>query len=172
MGAMVLASAPLVAAAVFVVASELWKQVLFTLIAGLVLFVAGSTDRATAFYQIVLILEGTFLLVIGYWCRVLYSTDHWAPATLFGSNTHASIIFGSQMLSMGLMVLLTLGLRADMRVALLVTSFYHMSCCAMYVIDEGTPFDKKAPKHYFLVLCNLVGALVACMIAPRKMKNA
>ena len=144
----------------------------FTLVAALALFVALSKDRATAFCQTVLILEGAFLFVIGYWCRVLYSTDHWAPATLFGSNSHASIVFGSQMLSMGLMVLLTLGLQADMRVALLVTSFYHMSCCAMYIIDEGTPFDKKAPKHYFLVVCNLAGALVACMIAQRKVKDA
>ena len=66
------------------------------------------------------------------------------------------------MLAVAATLVLTLALNGDERIPLVALAFYHVSCSALYVVEERNPRDKKAPKHYVLAALAAAAAVAAC----------
>ena len=66
------------------------------------------------------------------------------------------------MLAVAATLVLTLALDGDERIPLVALAFYHVSCSALYVVEERNPRDKKAPKHYVLAALAAAAAAAAC----------
>ena len=123
---------------------------------------AAYLARGGGLPRFVLVLEATLLLSVGWWLRTAYAKKHWVPEELAGDNHHIAVVAGSLMLAVAATLVLTLALGGDERIPLIALTGYHVSCSALYVVEERNPRDKKAPKHYVLAALAAAAAVAAC----------